>query len=183
MRSHIFGVMIIISLKKISQKEQHSHVHALLRECLKKYGIVYSEKTSVVKNRYGKPSLRDFPEIHYNLSHSDGIAACMVGSRECGIDCEKVRKFRPNVMKRTFTEKECEAVISAPENMQDLMFFRIWTLKEAYIKAIGRGLSFPLKDAEFIINGDKITSNITDCQFRQYILGNRKFVVSTACLK
>lgn len=182
MRSHIFGVMIIISIKDIPNKEQHSHAHALLRECLKKYNIDYSVETPVAKNPYGKPSLRDFPEIHYNLSHADGIAACMVGSRECGIDCEKVREFRPNVMKRTFTEKEREAVISAPENMQDLMFFRIWTLKEAYIKAVGRGLSFPLKDAEFIINGDKITSNITDCQFKQYIVGNGKFVVSTALL-
>ena len=58
----------------------------------------------------GKPSLALFPDIHYNISHAEGIAACIVSDFECGIDCERVREYRPNVMKRAFSEKEREIV-------------------------------------------------------------------------
>ena len=66
--------MIIISIKDIPKKQQHSHAHNLLRECLKRYNIDYNENTAINKSEMGKPSLADYPDIHYNLSHADGIA-------------------------------------------------------------------------------------------------------------
>ena len=170
--------MIMVSIKKTAKSENHAHAHSLLRECLKPLDIAYSENTAVSFGEHGKPFLTEFPEIRYNLSHSDGIAACIVSDRECGIDCEKVREFRPGVMKRTFSDPEQELVMSAPESERDLMFFRLWTLKEAYIKGIGVGLSFPMKKAEFFFEGKRVVSNIPDWKFRQYVLKKGEYVVS-----
>jgi 4'-phosphopantetheinyl transferase len=102
----------------------------------------------------------------------------MVSDRECGIDCENVRDFRPNVMKRAFSEKEREMVEKAPENEKNLLFFRLWTLKEAYVKALGVGISYPMDTAEFSFDGENIITDIENCRFRQFILKNGSFVVS-----
>lgn len=172
------AIMLIISIKDIPKGEQHAHTHKLLRESLKSLGIPYCEHTAITKNRYGKPSLTDFPNIKYNISHADGISACIVSEYECGIDCENVREYRPQVMKRAFSEDERNTVLSAPENERNLLFFRLWTLKEAYIKAIGMGLSFPMNKVNFSFENGRINSNITDCRFRQYILRGGKFVLA-----
>ncbi len=177
MRSHIFEVMIIISIKDIPKKEQRSHARRLLRECLKPLDIAYSEDMPITKNQYGKPSLTDYPEVFYNLSHADGITACIVSDSECGIDCEPIREYRPGVMKRAFTDAEQEMIAEAPESERDTLFFQLWTLKESYIKAVGMGLSYPMRDIEFSFENGKILSNAENYRFRQYILKN-KFIVS-----
>lgn len=170
--------MTAISLMELNKKEQHTHAHKLLRECLKPFGVDYSESTPIIKGKYGKPFLAEHLEIHYNLSHGDGIAACIVGEKECGIDCERVRTYHANVVKRVFSDTEKAFIESADESEKDLIFFRLWTLKESYIKAIGTGLSYPLVKAEFILDGDVISVHPEGFRFRQYILQNGKFVVS-----
>lgn len=170
--------MTAISLIELNKKEQHTHVHKLLRECLKRFGVDYSESTPIIKGKQGKPSLAEHPEIQYNLSHGDGIAACIVGEKECGIDCERVRSYHVNVVKRAFSEAEKALIENTEESEKDLLFFRLWTLKESYIKAIGTGLSYPLAKAEFIFDGDEISVHPEGFRFRQYILQNGNFVVS-----
>ena len=170
--------MLLISLKELEHSEYHTHAHRLLRECLKTYGIDYSEDTPVTKNEMGKPSLTEHPLIHYNLSHARGISACIVTDRECGIDCEQIRKCSQGVMRRAFTERERELVNSLPEEQQDLMFTRIWTLKESYVKAIGIGVSYPMNTAEFLFDGNEIITGISDCSFRQYLIHGSRYVVS-----
>ena len=168
------------SLEAVQHIEQHDLAHNLLKDMLKGfYNIGYTEEMTEITEQ-GKPYLADYPDVHFNLSHSDGITACIVENQECGIDCEKVREYRPNVIKRAFSEKEQALIESAPENERDMLFFTLWTLKEAYIKAIGKGLSFPMNEAEFIIEDGKITSNIADYEFRRYIIEDGKFVIATA---
>lgn len=170
--------MIEISLIKLDKKEQHTHAHKLLRECLKRFEVDYSESTPIIKGKYGKPFLAEHPEIQYNLSHGDGIVACIVGEKECGIDCERVRTYHVNVVKRAFSEAEKALIESAEESEKDLIFFRLWTLKESYIKALGTGLSYPLAKAEFILDRDRISVHPEGFRFRQYVLRKGKFVVS-----
>jgi len=170
-------IMIAVSLIDIDKKNQHSHAHRLLRECLKPFGIDYTEDSPVTKGKFGKPSLTEHPEIHYSISHADGISACIVSGKECGIDCERIRPLRPAVMRRAFSENEKQLVEEAPEEQRDTLFFRLWTLKEAYIKAVGTGLSFPLEQAEFILTEDGFTTAIDGYKFRQYIIRG-EFVVS-----
>jgi phosphopantethiene-protein transferase len=170
--------MLAISLIELNKKEQHPHAHRLLRECLKPFGVAYNESTPVIRGKQGKPSLAEYPEIRYNLSHGDGIAACIVGEKECGIDCERVRQYREGVVKKAFSDAEKALFETVGESEKNLLFFRLWTLKESYIKAIGIGLSYPLAKAEFILDDDKITVHPEGFRFRQYVLQDGKFVVS-----
>lgn len=171
--------MLLISLKEVPKKEQRSHAHKLLRECLRTRNIEYvTDSTPIVRNEHGKPSLAEYPEIKYNLSHASGIAVCFISDTECGVDCEGVRPYRPNVVKRAFSENEKILIENAPENERDLLFFRLWTLKEAYVKAIGIGISYPLNTVEFSFDGKRIISSVKDHTFRQYILKDGKFIVS-----
>ena len=174
--------MLLISLKELEHKEYHAHAHRLLRECLRVYGIGYDEDTPITKNEMGKPSLSEHPEIFYNLSHAKGISACIVADRECGIDCEQVREYKPNVAKRAFTESERQLLESLPEEERDFMFTRLWTLKESYVKAIGTGISYPLNTVGFAFEGNEITADKKDCKFRQYLIHGGKYVVSVCTL-
>lgn len=169
--------MLMISLKKIDKKEQHSHAHNLLKECLKPFDIEYCE--SMLKfGEHGKPELKDRGDIHFNLSHADGIAACIVSERKCGIDCEAVREYRPKVAQRVFTPEELKLFESASGNERDLLFFQLWTLKESFIKAVGRGISYPMNTVGFSFEGDTISCTDNNYSFRQYILRDGKYVVS-----
>ncbi|MCR5600283.1 MAG: 4'-phosphopantetheinyl transferase superfamily protein [Ruminococcus sp.] len=175
--------MIMISILEIDRRDLHEHAHNMLREALKLRCVDYNADTPVIKGRLGKPSLAERPDIHYNISHANGIAACLVSDFECGIDCENVRAFRPNVMKRAFSDKERKLVEETPESERDILFFRIWTLKEAYVKALGIGISYPLNTAEFSFSGDEIICDLEGCRFRQYIIDGGKYIVSSCELK
>ena len=170
--------MLMISMTNTEKKQLHGYAHKMLREALKLRNINYTEETPITKNDMGKPSLTERPDIHYNLSHAEGIATCMVSDYECGIDCEKVRDFRPNVIKRVFSENEKAMFENTPDIEKNLLFFKLWTLKEAYVKAIGIGISYPMDKAEFSFSGTEIVSNIKNCRFRQYIIDKNRFVVS-----
>lgn len=171
--------MLLISLKEVPKKEQRSHAHKLLRECLRTRHIEYViDQTPIIRNEHGKPSLAEFPEIKYNLSHADGIAVCLISGTECGVDCEGVRPYRPNVVKRSFSDSEKLMIENVSENERDFLFFRLWTLKEAYVKAIGIGISYPLNTVEFSFSDGIIKSSVKGYRFRQYILKDRKYIVS-----
>ena len=169
--------MLMISVIQLDKNKQHSHAHKLLRECLKPYDIAYCEDMLAV-GEHGKPFLAERPDVRFNLSHADCIAACIVSERECGIDCERVRAYRPNVVRRVFTAEEQALLGAVPEEERDLLFFRIWTLKEAFVKAVGRGLSYPMSSVGFSFEGGTISCTEQGWRFRQYVLRGGEFVVS-----
>lgn len=143
--------------KRISHRNAvRAEAHNLLRSVLLQKGIPES-KQEFVYNRYGKPSLKDNPGCHFNISHCEELAVCVTAENPVGVDAEKIRKFPEHVLRRCFTEREIKFVRenSSPETA----FFQLWTLKESLVKAIGKGLSYPLKKAEFNIENNHITVN------------------------
>lgn len=96
---------------------------------------------------YGKPFLEESGDLRFNVSHSDGMALlAFVRGREIGVDIEKISTTRDvqHLAQRFFSARERDnlARLSGKELQQ--AFFRCWTRKEAYIKAMGEGLSLPL---------------------------------------
>ena len=166
--------MVEIILKKTEHSQQHDFAHKILGECLKKAGVDYSSE-KIVYGEYGKPYFENLPNIHYNISHAEGIIACYVGRFEAGIDAEPVRKYRPNVVKRVFSEAEKEMLERSDE--KDLLFCKLWTLKESYVKAIGIGVSYPMKNIEFSFENGIVKSNVENCIFSQTVFG-KKYIVS-----
>jgi len=99
---------------------------------------------------HGKPGLAggtDVDTIRFSVSHSHGAALYAVArGREVGIDLERVRSDLPvmELAERFFARSETARIRSLPTASQAEAFFRSWTRKEAYIKALGGGLSIPL---------------------------------------
>lgn len=99
---------------------------------------------------HGKPVLADPFAAHglrFNVSHSGEMALfAFARGREVGVDVEEVRRMEDglDIAVRFFSEAEVAAFRALPEEIRDDAFFNCWTRKEAYIKAVGEGLSFPL---------------------------------------
>ena len=99
---------------------------------------------------YGKPYLADGcgeREVRFNLSHSNELALyAFVRGREIGVDLEYIRDIPDieQIAARFFSARENIVLHGLPAAQKQEAFFRCWTRKEAYIKAIGNGLTHPL---------------------------------------
>lgn len=109
--------------------------YLLLCQALEKeYGI--TAKPTFVLTEHGKPLLKEFPEIHFNISHCAKAVACIVGDSPVGIDVENTgRRITPSLVKYTMSEAEQQEILSSP-----IAFYRLWTRKEALVKMLGTGL-------------------------------------------
>lgn len=172
------GDRLVFALGEFDKTSGHETAHGLLKNCLAEYGIDLAEEGCLSFNEHGKPSLKGHEAVKFNLSHSKGICACIVSGCECGVDCESVREYRPKVAVRCFSPAEQRALDKLDGGERDLMFFRLWTLKEAYVKALGIGISYPMNKAEFWFEGEKLYTNISDFTFEQYIINGGKYVLS-----
>jgi len=109
-------------------------------------------------NPYGKPSLVQAPSFHFSLSHSEDEAMLAVSDTlVVGADVERVRAVdHLDLAYRYFHADEAAAIAAhaRPED-QRRAFFRIWTLKEAVVKALGLGLSIPLDGFVLSIAGER----------------------------
>lgn len=104
------------------------------------------------KNEFGKPFLVNDSRIHFNISHSGEWVVCAVHYLPVGIDIEKIQPLDYQVAERFFSENEYLNLINKEGQAKLDYFYEIWTLKESYIKAVGKGLSIPLESFSFIIN-------------------------------
>ena len=92
----------------------------------------------------GKPYLPHAPR--FSLSHSGDYAICAVSEREVGCDVERIRPLSPKLAERFFCPEEAAEIAAAPtEEARLLRFFRFWTLKESYVKALGVGMRLPFR--------------------------------------
>lgn len=120
--------------------------HGILRHILGVYLNMKPSKIAFIYGTYGKPYLEG-DEICFNMSHSDEIAVyAFVRNRQIGVDVERIRNFpeAENIFSRFFSPYENKVFKSLPDEQKQEAFFRCWTLKEAYIKAVGDGLAYPL---------------------------------------
>ncbi len=114
----------------------------LLRHVLKKHYKVANCDIKIAYNKHGKPALI-LDDIHFNIAHSGDWVVCVVDNSSVGIDIEKIGKFRPAVAKRLFSTDEQKVLMMHENSARNDFFYSLWTLKESYSKAIGRGLTIP----------------------------------------
>ncbi|ADL51915.1 4'-phosphopantetheinyl transferase family protein [Clostridium cellulovorans] len=105
---------------------------------------INNEEIKFIYNEYGKPLIRVLDNVQFNVSHSGDWIVCAIGDSEVGIDVEKISKFDYDIVKRFFSNIEAEAFLEVPEENRKELFYELWTSKESYIKAVGKGLSIPL---------------------------------------
>lgn len=103
---------------------------------------------------WGKPTLKYYPEICFSLSHSGDYAICTIADQPVGNDIERIQAGRLKVADRFFAKEELSWLYEVSgEGEQNERMFRLWTMKESFIKATGRGMSLSLQD--FMIRMDK----------------------------
>lgn len=132
-------------------RNQFVQARAALRFILSEYLNVRPQELEFSYGPQGKPALANGHadnSLRFNLSRRDGLALIAVTrNREIGVDVELIRADLPvfEIAETIFSEVELAALRSLPESMRAAGFYNCWTRKEAYVKARGEGLSFPLK--------------------------------------
>ena len=120
-----------------------------LRTVVGRYLKTQPETLRFEYGAYGKPTLASEHGLRFNLSHSNEVALLAVTlDAELGVDVEHIRAdfATEDIARRFFSRAEVEMFNALPKEEQVAAFFRCWTRKEAYIKAIGKGLSQALDE-------------------------------------
>ena len=91
----------------------------------------------------GKPYLKDYPSLFFNLSHTDNLILIAFSNLPVGVDVEKNERNadKEAIIKHFFSENEQQSFFSQLEKDRQLAFVKGWTRKEAILKATGEGLS------------------------------------------
>lgn len=123
----------------------------LLRQGLAAHGI--NEREAVFAyGENGKPYLPDYPDVQFNLSHSGGMAVAVFADTAVGCDIEQIGTADLPLAAKFFPEGEYRYLARFPEGYQrDAAFYRLWTLKESFVKTTGAGLALPLDAFEIVI--------------------------------
>ena len=133
-----------------SARLQHLAARGLVRTTLSRYRDVAPDQWRFETNRYGRPSIDGSLQIsglHFNLSHTHGMAVCAIASvEEIGVDVEsRDRDAGLDELAATMlSRQERERFDTTQGQARGDFFFTLWTLKEAYVKARGMGLALPM---------------------------------------
>jgi 4'-phosphopantetheinyl transferase len=126
-----------------------------MREILARRVGCLPDELRFAYGRADKPELQGIADApHFNLSHSGGFAALAVADRPVGIDIEAVRPITDDIAGRFFSPAEVHALRNLPSSEQTAAFFRCWTRKEAFVKALGAGLNYPLSSFDVSVTDD-----------------------------
>ncbi len=173
------GIKFISSTKQkklMKFKHKNSAWSSLIADLLIRTMII--EQTQIKNNDIkfgygakGKPFLLNDKNLQFNVSHSKDIVICAVAQNEIGVDIEYTKRASKNyleIAKRFFSQSEYNSV----KNDGKDAFFKIWTLKEAYVKAIGTGITIPLKDFSVPLKGNLSKINNKNWFFENFNYGD-----------
>jgi 4'-phosphopantetheinyl transferase len=141
-------------------EDRHRYLvsHAMLRETLSRYWPIAPQRWTFSHGEHGKPEIANAgaPPIRFNLTHTRGLAACIISLETCcGIDaeCLDARHNPLAVARRMFSAEENARLLQLTGRERLEFFYTCWTLREAYVKARGVGISFPTRRLRFRIAG------------------------------
>ncbi|MGD1702459.1 4'-phosphopantetheinyl transferase family protein [Dapis sp. BLCC M229] len=128
-----------------------------LRKIISRYLNIEPKKLQFSYSDHGKPYLKN-TSILFNLSHSQDLALYAVTKVNLiGIDLEYIRPMNDaeSLAKRFFSAQEYNLISQLPPQKQQETFFKLWTCKEAYLKATGDGLAGGLEKVEISLIPEK----------------------------
>jgi 4'-phosphopantetheinyl transferase len=131
--------------------------HALLRNVLSHHGSLPPDRWRFGSEAAGKPFLAGQSELHFNIAHTRGLVACALSlDGPVGIDVESIEGKRDivSISESCFAQTEVTGLRACEGEHRDARFIELWTLKEAYLKALGAGLSRPLDETAFHFVGE-----------------------------
>lgn len=105
------------------------------------YGL-REQQLTIADDQNGKPYLPEYPEIFFNIAHSEQLAICAFSNREIGTDVERMAPVDLELARRFFDNSEYRDIIAA--DCPEEAFYDYWVLKESYMKATGLGFKLAL---------------------------------------
>ena len=125
----------------------------------------------------GKPYLAGEERLYFNLSHSEEMVMCAIAEKEVGCDVEKKTVLDRRLAEYVMTEYELNRIYDLEKDSeQQEMFFRLWTLKESYMKATGLGIGLEPKSFGMVSRKDKVkvTPPVDEREFhfKEYFLND-----------
>lgn len=135
-------------------RDRYIFGRGILRTLLGNYLGMNAAEIDIIYGEQGKPAVESRVEnksLEFNLSHSNEYAVYVFGwNHALGIDIEHIRPFSDvdDFAERFFSQSEKELIKSLADEKKWAAFFKLWTCKEALLKATGKGLTVPLNEAE-----------------------------------
>lgn len=128
------------------------------------YGL--GELPALARQAEGKPFFPQYPRLHFNLSHSGGLALCGAGAASLGVDIEIVRPRREGLARYVCSPAEYAWYEELGGDWESL--YTIWTLKEAKVKCTGQGLRQPPREIAVPLLAPGQTGALDGLTFRAY---------------
>lgn len=168
--------MFIDKLRCVEDKKRSICSELLVRWLINKRLHLKNEEIHFEYNEFGKPFLKEYEKFYFNISHSGEWIVCAVSPCEVGIDIEQIKDINLLIANRFFSKKENIDLNYKNEDDKLDYFYDLWTLKESYLKYLGKGLSISLQS--FSIRKERNDIVILESfdnrkpNFRQYELDN-----------
>lgn len=175
---------VVMKYKQEDDRLRSLGAGVVLASILKQYKIDFAQAV-LEYGPNGKASVAGRPDIHFNLTHSGNYAAGICGVSPVGIDVEMLGALNERTAKRFFHDGEYRYLMEAEdEEERRLRFFRLWVLKESFMKATGLGMKLPLDDFEISISGQdiRVIQKVDGRQyyFKEFALENSRMAVCSA---
>lgn len=138
-----------LKVKRLIQKKDFNNAlagKAITKHLLSYYLNVPSDQIKIKYSNFDKPYIND---IHFNISHSaNKLVHAFCLNKEIGIDIEEIKEFSviDQVAKSYFSVVEYNNYIKSTSKIKTALFYKIWSRKESFIKLVGDGLTYPLKE-------------------------------------
>jgi 4'-phosphopantetheinyl transferase len=174
----------------VFEKDRHQFLvtRGMIRSLVGRYAGIDPAACGFEAGRFGRPSLvrPSGAELAFNISHTAGLVVCALSREpEIGVDAEDAsRPVGLELARRFFPPEEADALDALPAGDRPSRFFEYWTLKEAYIKARGMGMSLPLDGFSMHLEDggpprirfSEIDDRADSWQFAQFRLPPRHYV-------
>lgn len=124
---------------------------------------------NVSYEKEGKPYLVEYPDVFFNLSHSGDLVCCAISNYQVGIDVQKHGIVKEGIAQRFFTQQDNQMLAACEEAKREELFFRMWSVKESFIKYTGEGMrrgfdtfSIDWEKGEIFEGRDVVTNSISE---------------------
>jgi phosphopantetheinyl transferase len=144
-------------------RERFTLTRILLYHCLGYHLQIPPAAVTLSISEQGKPGLVDFPDVHFNVSHSEAMIAISVASNfSTGVDIEfcRPRTRLVKLINEYFSETEQRVLAEVELDRLPAAFYQYWTMKEAYTKMLGLGLGKPL--SSFSVVPDRLDNLVQE---------------------
>ena len=121
-------------------------------------------------HKQGKPYFKEYPDFHFNISHSSDYVIVAVSNGEVGVDIERFREYNRPLAERFLHPEEFLFLESLDKDKQSFYYTSIWNLKESYVKYTGEGIADTFKDFSIDMKNEsviEIKNNKIPVSFKQ----------------